>query len=63
MANQARRAAGRTWNQELTSGTSQARRVRPERWLKGLGAHSSETPAAVVSAARVGGKQAGWVSQ
>jgi hypothetical protein len=32
-------------NQELTRGTSQARRVRPLRWLKGAGAHSRATPA------------------
>ena len=33
----------------LTSGTSTARRVRPERRLKGRGAHSSAMPAAVMS--------------
>lgn len=38
-------------NHWFTSGTSQARRVRPDRRLKGRGAHSSEMPEAVVSAA------------
>lgn len=38
-------------NQALTSGTSQARRVRPLRRLKGRGAQTSAMPAAVFSAA------------
>lgn len=44
----------------LTSGTSQARRMRPLRRLKGRGAQSSEMPAAVVSVQmRQGSKRVG----
>ena len=39
----------RSWNQVLTRGMSTERRVRPERLLKGCGAHSRPMPCAVLS--------------
>lgn len=42
----------RSWNHVLTRGMSTERRVRPERLLKGCGAHSSPMPCAVLSVYR-----------